>query len=792
MCLTPEVCADCVFVLHRRRRSSPSSASASEASGDDIPSSESSFGSKSRSASRWSPKPCLVLHLSLAHAGVSSSSSSDTPGLSSDLISQCYACAFADSSSSSSSSPSSVDDASSPYVSDANAPFAFVARAFPDGSRTIAFCRRIAVDGNAAADVAIVLLSGLPWRDTFVAAIDDVVPAVARCAAAGRTMPETLEEADGDAAERLRSALAPARRREFRPGVTLARHLPPAPKESWRWSSVLDAGQPSLSAWLFPLCDVTVKGGPVPSAMPGSALRERITDVLHVFSAMLQERRIVVVADSVPSTANAVASLVACMYPMRWQGLLFPIVPPSQTDVLYGSMPYIAGVHANLFDKLIAMGPDVGELVLLDLRRSSESEARLTIINTSDDAIADEMRQSEEDVEAFVDFDPNDFAGSLPKRRREELEEALVYLMEKPETRYKDELALHGFLRFFVGCFASMPRHFVREAPKGGCHPDHAIIVGPSLWYDHRAFLSDTISSRRERAFFLLLRQTTHFATFIQESLEGTCRNNASKGYGGMFEYIARRKENDRRGSYTEMLKQGLQRASFFAESMRSVRRAYTTGISGVGSGGSGQSSGQSTPTRIRRATSMDSVDSTSAAGSDKSLDLCENWHDPVGSVVDPRWVVPTTSTTSSDVSVMIAVPAPAAEMPDASHPAPPISEHQPPAPPPLLDLGDDNPVDVSPATPTIITTTSAKDHFDPFGDFISLDASASSSTPSSLLVAHPASVGGTAAAAPAADALDPLKVLAGLDLGGGSGSGGGGSGGGGSDRLQASELNLL
>ena len=279
------------------------------------------------------------------------------------------------------------------------------------------------------------------------------------------------------------------------------------------------------------------------------------------------------------------------------------------------------------------MGSDVGEVVLLDLRRESENQARLTILNASQDAAADVPRLSEEDEEAFSDFDATDLAQSLPRRRRYELEEALLYLMAKPDARYRDELALNAFLRFFVGCFASLPRHFVREAPPGGSHPDHAIIVAKDLWYDHRGFLDNTVGGKRgDRAFYLLLRQTTHFAQFVAESLEGKVRNNADKGYGGMFEYVARQKELQRRSSYTEIFKQGMQRASL---SVKTVRRAYTSSASTL-------LAPEAEAGRMRRTTSAGSAlpceeDESAVVRREHQ----ENWRAPVPSAVDPRWVVP-------------------------------------------------------------------------------------------------------------------------------------------------------
>eukprot|EP00038_Savillea_parva_P029062 m.68640 g.68640 ORF g.68640 m.68640 type:complete len:1244 (-) comp8528_c0_seq1:119-3850(-) len=78
--------------------------------------------------------------------------------------------------------------------------------------------------------------------------------------------------------------------------------------------------------------------------------------MVKAFCAMLMERRIIVVSETVGTVTRCIYTLNALMYPMSWQHTFIPVMPYHVKEVVCAMMPYVVGIHSSL-------RPDVVELL---------------------------------------------------------------------------------------------------------------------------------------------------------------------------------------------------------------------------------------------------------------------------------------------------------------------------------------------------------------------------------------------------------------------------------------------
>ncbi|XP_008049199.1 DENN domain-containing protein 1C [Carlito syrichta] len=146
-------------------------------------------------------------------------------------------------------------------------------------------------------------------------------------------------------------------------------------------------------------CFVAPDSGRLPSIPENRNLTElvvAVTDenIVGVFAALLAERRVLLTASKLSTLTSCVHASCALLYPMRWEHVLIPTLPPHLLDYCCAPMPYLIGVHASLaesvrdkaledvvvlnvdsntletpFDDVQALPPDVVSLLKLRLRK---------------------------------------------------------------------------------------------------------------------------------------------------------------------------------------------------------------------------------------------------------------------------------------------------------------------------------------------------------------------------------------------------------------------------------------
>ncbi|XP_061686990.1 DENN domain-containing protein 1B isoform X2 [Syngnathoides biaculeatus] len=90
-----------------------------------------------------------------------------------------------------------------------------------------------------------------------------------------------------------------------------------------------------------------------------------VTNLLHLYASMLFERRILIFAHKLSTLTSCVHALEALLYPMHWQHIFIPVLPPHLLDYCCAPMPYLIGVHSSLAEKVRSQGME--EVVILNV-----------------------------------------------------------------------------------------------------------------------------------------------------------------------------------------------------------------------------------------------------------------------------------------------------------------------------------------------------------------------------------------------------------------------------------------
>ncbi|XP_049495696.1 DENN domain-containing protein 1C isoform X1 [Panthera uncia] len=240
------------------------------------------------------------------------------------------------------------------------------------GTRRFGFCHL-----RAGAHSCLCILSHLPWFEVFYKLLNTVGDLLAQ---------DQVCEVEELLLNLLQQPLPGTQASvELGSGVTISSAqsiLPPAPGNSRPLS-----------------CFVAPDSGRLPSIPENRNLTElvvAVTDenIVGLFAALLAERRVLLTASKLSTLTSCVHASCALLYPMHWEHVLIPTLPPHLLDYCCAPMPYLIGVHSSLaervrekaleevvmmnvdsntletpFDDVQALPPDVVSLLRLRLRK---------------------------------------------------------------------------------------------------------------------------------------------------------------------------------------------------------------------------------------------------------------------------------------------------------------------------------------------------------------------------------------------------------------------------------------
>ncbi|XP_066436900.1 DENN domain-containing protein 1A isoform X2 [Eleutherodactylus coqui] len=90
-----------------------------------------------------------------------------------------------------------------------------------------------------------------------------------------------------------------------------------------------------------------------------------VNNMLHLYASMLYERRILICCSKLSTLTACIHGSSAMLFPMYWQHVYIPVLPPHLLDYCCAPMPYLIGIHSSLMEKV--KGMSLEDVVLLNV-----------------------------------------------------------------------------------------------------------------------------------------------------------------------------------------------------------------------------------------------------------------------------------------------------------------------------------------------------------------------------------------------------------------------------------------
>ncbi|XP_038571388.1 DENN domain-containing protein 1B isoform X2 [Micropterus salmoides] len=77
-----------------------------------------------------------------------------------------------------------------------------------------------------------------------------------------------------------------------------------------------------------------------------------VNNMLQLYASMLHERRIIITSSKLSTLTACVHGAASLLFPMYWQHIFIPVLPPHLLDYCCAPMPYFVGVHLSLLERV--------------------------------------------------------------------------------------------------------------------------------------------------------------------------------------------------------------------------------------------------------------------------------------------------------------------------------------------------------------------------------------------------------------------------------------------------------
>uniref|UniRef100_A0A0K0EY68 UDENN domain-containing protein n=1 Tax=Strongyloides venezuelensis TaxID=75913 RepID=A0A0K0EY68_STRVS len=94
-----------------------------------------------------------------------------------------------------------------------------------------------------------------------------------------------------------------------------------------------------------------------------NAMPEKNMEIYYI--SLLKERRIIFTGSKISQVSSCCFAANHLLFPFHWQGIFIPVLPPKLIDTLMAPMPYIIGLHKEIFE--IVNMDILGEVVIFDI-----------------------------------------------------------------------------------------------------------------------------------------------------------------------------------------------------------------------------------------------------------------------------------------------------------------------------------------------------------------------------------------------------------------------------------------
>ncbi|XP_071947436.1 DENN domain-containing protein 1B-like isoform X2 [Antedon mediterranea] len=261
------------------------------------------------------------------------------------------------------------------------------------------------------------------------------------------------------------------------------------------------------------LLDLHTLKVPDPNSLPKVPENRNITEyfnaidpviMMHIFASLLYERRVLITSKRLSLLTACIHGAAQLIYPLHWQHIFIPVMPPHLLDYCCAPMPYLIGVHSSLMQKVKKMPLD--EVLVLD-------------------ADINDFESPYNDLDKL----PSDVVNQLKRN------------LKNNATQLGDGIA-RSFMKALVPIIGNYRAAI--KPKETDCN---------SLEFQNELFVKSSSSSMHP--FLEMLLHSQHFQEFIGDRLSNL---NAGKGYQDIFEDEIRavnseKEKNKVKGAFNNM-----------------------------------------------------------------------------------------------------------------------------------------------------------------------------------------------------------------------------------------------
>ncbi|XP_002760657.5 DENN domain-containing protein 1B isoform X6 [Callithrix jacchus] len=111
-----------------------------------------------------------------------------------------------------------------------------------------------------------------------------------------------------------------------------------------------------------------------------------VNNMLQLYASMLHERRIVITSSKLSTLTACIHGSAALLYPMYWQHIYIPVLPPHLLDYCCAPMPYLIGIHSSLIERV--KNKSLEDVVMLNVDTNTLESPFSDLNNLPSDVVA--------------------------------------------------------------------------------------------------------------------------------------------------------------------------------------------------------------------------------------------------------------------------------------------------------------------------------------------------------------------------------------------------------------------
>ncbi|KAM5302027.1 DENN domain-containing protein 1B isoform 2-T2 [Glossophaga mutica] len=109
-------------------------------------------------------------------------------------------------------------------------------------------------------------------------------------------------------------------------------------------------------------------------------------NMLQLYASMLHERRILVTSSKLSTLTACLHGSAALLFPMFWQHIYIPVLPPHLLDYCCAPMPYLIGIHSSLLERV--KNKSLEDVVMLNVDTNTLESPFNDLINLPSDVVS--------------------------------------------------------------------------------------------------------------------------------------------------------------------------------------------------------------------------------------------------------------------------------------------------------------------------------------------------------------------------------------------------------------------